>query len=98
MAYNLTPIKNLTSPDQLATATNTTSGGLWGVLVLAAIYFLPFKIWTARGMDPIQAHIFSSFISTVFAILLWILGVVAWQWSVLSLVLLFGGFVIQKWF
>lgn len=98
MAYNLTRLENITRPDEIVSAANTASGGIFGIVVMASIYFLVLRIYTSRGMDAIQAHVYASFIGGIFAVIFWALDWLAWQWTVLMVVLLFGGFVISKWF
>lgn len=59
---------------------NTSSGGLFFPVMLLAIWSIAFIGSIVEGRDAVRAWIFASFASSILAILLGIMGLLARQW------------------
>lgn len=86
MVANLTAYDNLTSPLQVATASNDASGGYlfaFGLLAIFVVLFIVFKNYDTKAV-----FVGNSFICTVIAVLLWGADLISFKiliWPVLAL-------------
>lgn len=96
MTYNLTLLENVTSPEVVVTAVNTYTDGVLGPLILASIFFLIFSLWSSRGLEIDQNLTYSSFITSLFGLLLWALTIITWQVAIIPVILTFATFIINK--
>ena len=75
---------------------NTSSGGLFFPIMLLTIWAIAFIGAIVEGRQAVRAWIFASFISSILAILLGIMGLLARQWIyLLILFVAFGVFWIR---
>lgn len=96
MTYNLTLLSNMSSPVDAVLAVNTYSNNLLGVLILAAVFFMMYRIWSDRGMDEGMNVTYSSFVCLIVGILLWLLELVSWPVLTIPLIVLIFGFMIHQ--
>lgn len=79
--YNLDVFNstNATNYYDLTVAVNTASGGVYGMLLLFAIFIFFLIGFRNSGLDfGIDNWLYSSFITTVFAVLFFIINLIAW--------------------
>lgn len=81
MAYNLDLFNstNATNYYHLTTAVNTASGGVYGMLLLFSIFIFFLVSFRGAGLDfGLENWMYSSFMTIVFGVLLFLMGLVAW--------------------
>jgi len=88
MTYNLTNVTNANTMLDLATGANQLSGGTLAISSLLLIFIISFL--GAKTYDTEVALIISSFVTSIIAILLFIIGWIGVEILVVPLVLLVG--------
>lgn len=91
MAYDLDAFNSTNAKTMLdlTTAVNTASGGIFGVIMLALIFFFFTTGLRVTGVgEGIDNYIASSFLTSVFAGLMFLMGILTWYYMMLPLSLL----------
>ena len=81
MAYNLDVFNstNTTNYYQLTLQVNNASGGVYGMLLMFAIFIFFLVSFRNSGLDfGLDNWIYSSFLTLVFGVLLFLMGLIAW--------------------
>lgn len=92
--YNLSDVTSQTNLFDVATATNTLVDGLFGQLILMVSFIILFL--TFKRFDTARAFAASSYITTVLAILLRIMGWLGDAWMFGAMLLSGIAFVILR--
>ena len=88
MAYDLNQLNSTSATNylDLVQAVNTSSGGLYGILILALIFFAFTAGLRQTGLgDGLDNYIASVFITSVFGGLLFLIGILTWYYMMLPL-------------
>lgn len=88
---NLTAYDNLTSPLQVATATNDATGGYLFGLVLLLIFVVFFIVF--KNFDTKAVMVGDSFITTLIAALMWGANLIGFKIFIWPLLALFGSLI-----
>lgn len=94
--YNLTLLENVTSPEIVLTAANDYTGGYLGSLLLLTAFVLLFTYWSRRGEDIDTNIVYSSFITSILAVLFFAIGFIDWRVSMIPIIIMFLSFMINK--
>lgn len=91
MTSNLSAFDNITSPLQVATATNTASDGYLFAFTLLAIFVILFIAF--KNYDTKAVFVGDSFICTIIAILLWGTNLISFKILIWPVLLLFASII-----
>ena len=81
MPYNLDAFNstNATNYYHLTVAVNNASGGVYGMLLMFVIFIFFLVSFRSSGLDfGLDNWIYSSFLTLVFGVLLFLMGIVVW--------------------
>lgn len=98
MVYDLTQFNSTNARTYLdmTVAVNTASGGVFGALLLFLIFFFFLVVFNKQGYSfGVDNFIASSFLTTIFGVLLFLLGLVAWFMLMIPISLLIILFIIK---
>lgn len=96
MTYDLTCFQNLTGPSNYLTCVNTVGSGVPGIVLLAGIWFIAFKMSSSRGLSDENGFVVASFVTTIIAALFFFAGIIAWTYAVIPLIMTFFGFILAN--
>lgn len=91
MAYDLNQFNstNATTLLDLTTAVNTSSGGIFGIMILVLVFFSLVVGLRQSGVgEGLDNYVASSFITSIIAGMLFLIGLLAWYYMMLPLSLL----------
>ena len=74
--YNLTNVTNATGYNEIIVSLNSLSGDLLGVTIVLSLFFIMFIGLILRESLVRDAFAASTWVTTVFTLLLWALGIV----------------------
>lgn len=94
--YNLTALGNATNYYEAIIQINNSVGGLFGGLVLLALFMVIFIVMTLR-FDPKDAFLSGSFAITVIAAIFLSIGLIGWQIFIYPVILLIASLIIRLW-
>jgi len=75
---------------------NQESNGLFGIVLLATVFFMLLIVFKRNEMDIRDVFVVDGFISTIIAILMWGLQLLAWYSVIYPLLILLGGILAYK--
>lgn len=97
MTYDLTLFNstNARTNLQLVTGVNSASSGLLGVLIFFTLYLVFFIMFRKAGLDGVDNFIASSFITTGFGVLLFLVGILDWSMLAISFSIMIISLIIK---
>jgi len=87
MAYNLTFMENATNLADITTGINVTSGHVFGILFLFALFLSLIAMMKSRGYDTIVTLSASGFVASIFGALLMFGGWITWIYAVIPFII-----------
>ena len=94
--YNLSTMDNANNIYQVFTGMNEMSNGLIAIFVLTAFFLVLMVVFKRTEEDTPKVVMFSSFITTIGAILLMTVGLVSWSIVVIPLIIFIGSLIAMK--
>lgn len=92
--YDLTWMNSSTNLLEVVQDVNTASGNLYGTLILLAVWIGAYLVF--KKEDGLQDFIVSSFIASVVAVMLVLIGLLTWQFTIMPIFATFISFLIYN--